>query len=165
MKNLAREADRKEETAKAIGLYEHLIKDNSAEFLDYLNLICLYFNCLDFGYSAALNIPIEIEGTAGTRALELVSEAEVKFGKNDELTFWRSYIPFLGWGDEVGEWDLRGDSLVPYIYLALEFPTDENIQKALQLYSELGEIEDSQRKELFMGRLEDIIKKHRANAQ
>jgi hypothetical protein len=112
---------------------------------------------LGLGYVSACDIRADIEKNCSTRAFELIDEAEGKFGKNDELTFWRSYIPFIGWGDEVGEWNLQGSSLVPYVYLALEFPTDENILKARELYSELEKIEDSERKNLFMGRLEDLV--------
>lgn len=153
----ARLADKQHDIQNAIDLYESSITRGSAEFLDYANLICLYFNCLSLGYAAANNIREDIRISCSTRAFELIDDAEEKFGKNDELTFWRSYIPFLGWGDEIGEWDLQGNSLVPYVYLALEFPTDENIQKARQLYLELEKIEDSERKNLFMGRLEDLV--------
>jgi hypothetical protein len=155
--NVARLADSQGNVTEAISLYESLIVEGSAEFIDYVNLICIYFNCLDLGYASARKVGAEIEKNCSTRAFELIDEAEEKFGKNDELTFWRSYIPYLGWGDEIGEWDLQGNSLVPYVYLALEFPTDENIQKARQLYSELEKIEDSERKNLFMGRLEDLV--------
>lgn len=155
--NSARLADRDGFIPEAIKLYEGLVKKGTAEFIDYLNLICIYFNCLDFGYVSATGINSDIEKNCSTRAFELIDEAELKFGPNDELTFWKGFIPFLGWGDEIGYWKLRGDSLVPYVYLARENPTNENIKKAKQLYKELEKIEDSQRKELFMGRLEMLF--------
>ena len=146
MLNVARLADSQRNVTEAISLYESLIVDGSAEFIDYVNLICIYFNCMDCGYASARKVGVDIETKCSTRALELIDEAEKKFGQNDELTFWMSYIPYFGWGDEIDEWDLQGNSLVPYIYLASKYPTDENVQKARQLYSELERIEDSERK-------------------
>lgn len=156
--NEARLADRRGDIQKAIDLYESLIIRGCAEYIDYVNLIAIYFNCLGLGYVSACNIRAEIEEKCSLRAFELIDEVEKKIGENDELTFWRSYIPFFGWGEEIGEWDLRGDSLVPYVYLALEFPTDDNIKKACQLYQQLEKIEGSERKNLFMGRIEHFVK-------
>jgi len=157
MSNAARVADGKRKIPEAIHLYELLIAQDGADLIDYLNLICIYFNCLDLGYVAARKVSADVEENCSTRALELIDEAEEKFGKNDELTFWKYYIPFYGWGDEIGEWELIGDSLVPFIHLAMEDKTNDNIKRAQMLYSQLKEIDGSERKEMLMGKLETII--------
>jgi hypothetical protein len=153
----ARIADQKGLIPDAIRLYEELVASGDAELIDYLNLIAIYFNCLDFGYVSAVKVGSEIEENCSSRSFELIDEAELKFGFNDELTFWRGYIPFLGLGDEIGEWELRGDSLVPYVYLSRENPTEENIQKAKQLYNDLEKTQESQRRELLMSKLEMLF--------
>jgi hypothetical protein len=77
----------------AIRLYEELVARGDAELIDYLNLIAIYFNCLDFGYVSAVKVGSEVEKNCSSRAFELIDEAELKFGFNDELIFWRGYIP------------------------------------------------------------------------
>ena len=66
--NAARIADRKGMIPEAIRLYEELIFRGSAELIDYLNLIVIYFNCLDFGYVSAVGVDSEIEQNCSTRA-------------------------------------------------------------------------------------------------
>ena len=156
--NAARIADQKGLIPDAIRLYEELVASGVTELIDYLNLIVIYFNCLDFGYASAVKVDREVEKNCSNRALQLIDIAELKFGFNDELTFWRAYIPFLGWGDEIGKLQLRGDSLIPYVYLARENPTEENIQKAKQLYKDIEKLQGSQRRELFMSKLEIFLK-------
>lgn len=153
----ARSADQEDLIPEAIELYEELVASGTAELIDYFNLICIYFNCLDFGYVSAVRVGSDVEKNCGTRAFELIKKAELEFGPNDELSFWKEYIPFLGWGEEFGKLKLRGDSLTPYFYLARENPNDENIKKAKQLYKELEKLQRSQRTELFMGRLEMLF--------
>ncbi len=142
----------------AVSLYEESLQGTKVSLLHYLNLICLYFNCMDFGYATAHNVGGEIESKASTRALELVLEAEVKFGANDELTFWRNYIPYIGWGEDPDGWTLSGDSLAPYIYISRENPTEENLLKARLFFEKISEIDGSERKRLFLARLESILK-------
>jgi len=156
--NKARDLDRMREVPEAIVEYENLIAGNKAEILDYLNLICIYFNCMDLGYASSRKISIEVERNSSTRALELLNEAEFKFGRNDELTYWKKIIPFYGWGENIGDWDLVDDSLVPYEYIVLESPTVENVKKAQMLIKQFELIEDSERKRFILGRLQSNMR-------
>ncbi len=153
----ARIADKEGEIAKAIELYERTIRSGLASVLDYYNLICLYFNCMSFGYTSAHKVDKQVEVIASTRALELIAQAITKFGQSDELTFWKFYVPYIGWGDDDDEMTIAGDSFVPYIFIAAEHPTDENLCKVKILQSEISDIFDSERKRFFLARIESIL--------
>lgn len=58
---------------------------------------------------------------AGERALEVLKEAEERFGSQTELDFWRLYFLFIysngePFEDKCKELALNGDSLVPYLF-------------------------------------------------
>lgn len=149
--NMAREADLKNKASDAIRLYEQLVAAGESELIDLLNLIVLYFRCMDIGFSATHQIGVEIEAISSSRALELVAIAEEKFGESDELLYWKSMIPYHGWGEPVPPWNLRGDSLVPYLFLAREFPNAENLARVRELMREVASMEESERKRYLIG--------------
>jgi len=155
--NLAREADKKGHVREAISLYEELMTSGEAELTDMLNLIVLYFYCMDFGYASACSVGEDIEKIASSRALELVSLAEKQYGSNDEFLYWKSMIPYYGWGDPVPEWNLQGNSNIPYLYLAMENPTAENLQHIKDLAVQVSDIEESERKGYIVGKIEQIL--------
>lgn len=153
----AREADKNRTISEAIILYEKLVVSGEAKITDFLNLIVIYFNCMDFGYSSAHSVGTEVEAIASSRALELISDAEKRFGSNDELVYWKHMIPFYGWGEAVPEWDLEGNSHIPYLYLAREEPKAMNIQHVRELALEISGADDSERKRYIEGKIEQII--------
>lgn len=155
--NSARLADKEGRVREAIRLYEELLKSGGVELTDVLNLIVLYFNCMDLGYASTLKVGVDIEAIASTRALELISLAERAYGLGDELTYWKSMIPFHGWSEPVSEWNLRGDSEIPYIYLALENPSEANIQHIKLLEESLSNFDDSERKRYLIGKVDVIL--------
>lgn len=163
--NSARLADKKKRVREAIILYEELLKSGGAKYQDILNLIVLYFNCMDFGYFWAHKVGTDIQAVASSRALELVTLAEIKYGHCDELTYWKTMIPFYGWSEPVPEWSLRGDSEVPYIYLATEDPTEVNIQHIKLLEESLSSLDDSERKRYLAGKVELILSRVDLNGQ
>lgn len=155
--NYAREADRKREIQTAIGLYEELLTGGNAELIDYLNVIVLYFKCMDLGYASAHKIGQEIERIASTRALEVVCMAEKKYGSSDELTYWKVMIPFHGWSEPVPPLSLAGDSNVPYLYLASEEPSEENKEKVKLLVEEVSTLIDSERSRYLKAKAMQIL--------
>lgn len=155
--NSARHADKERRVREAIILYEELLTSGGAELQDFLNLIVLYFNCMSLGYAWALKVGVDIETIASSRALELISLAERAYGPGDELTYWKSMIPFHGWSEPVPEWTLRGDSEVPYIYFAQENPSESNIHHIKSLEAIVSGLEDSERKRYLAGKVEVIL--------
>jgi hypothetical protein len=155
--NSARLADKEGRVREAISLYEELLKSGGVELKDVLNLIVLYFNCMDLGYASARKVGVDIEAIASTRALELISLAERTYGPGDELTYWKSMIPFHGWSEPVSEWTLLGDSEIPYVYLALENPSEANIEHIKLLEAIVSSLEDSERTRYLVGKVEVIL--------
>jgi len=155
--NLAREADKKRHVREAISLYETLVSSGKAELTDLLNLIVLYFYCMDLGYASACLVGKDIEKIASSRALELVSLAEKQYGTNDEFLYWRYMIPYYGWGEPVPKWNLQGNSNMPYLYLAMENPTAENLQYVRELAIQVSDIEESKRKGYILGKIEQML--------
>ncbi|NKC13805.1 MAG: hypothetical protein GKR94_16945 [Gammaproteobacteria bacterium] len=153
----AREADKNRSVREAIGLYEMLVAASEASLTEILNLIVLYFNCMDLGYASAYSVGKEVEATASSRALELISIAEQLFGSNDEFLYWKSMIPFYGWGEPVPEWCLEGNSNIPYLYLAREDPTATNIQHVRDLAVDILGIDESERKRYIEGKIEQVL--------
>lgn len=151
------EADKSRSVREAVSLYEKLVDAGEASLTEVLNLIVLYFNCMDLGYASAHSVGKEIEAIASSRALELISIAERLFGSNDELLYWKSMIPFYGWGEPVREWCLEGNSNVPYLYLARENPTTTNIQHVKDLAVEISGIDESERKRYIEGKVEQVL--------
>ena len=151
------EADKNRSVREAIELYERLVTANELSLTGILNLIVLYFNCMDLGYASSHSIGKEVEAIASSRALELVSIAEQRFGYDDELLYWKSMIPFYGWGEPVPEWSLKGSSSVPYLYLAMENPTAANIQHLRDLAVKISGIDKSERKRYIEGKIEQAL--------
>lgn len=153
----AREADKEKEILTAIRLYEEMLDSGDAELIDYLNLTVIYFNCMDLGYASAHKVGRDIEERASSRALEILDIAEKLFGANDELTFWRVMIPFHGWSEPVPQFSLRGDSDVPYLFLASENPTQYNFEKLRSLEKYTDSIDECERKRYLVGKIHQII--------
>jgi len=156
--NSAREADKEGDVRGAIGLYEEVVVSGEADFTDILNLVVLYFSCMDLGYASAHSVGRNIEEIASSRALELISSAEKQYGSNDELLYWRSIIPYHGWSEPVPDWCLEGNSNMPYLYLARENPIAANIQHVRDLAVQVSDIEESERKRYIVGKIERVLK-------
>ena len=155
--NLAEQADKSRSIREAIGLYERRIETRQASSTEVLNLIVLYFNCMDFGYASTHSVGKHIETIASSRALELIPIAERLRASNDELIYWKSMIPFHGWSEPVSDWCLKGDSNVPYLYLAREDPSASNVEHVRELAVEISGIEDSERKRYLEGKIEQVL--------
>jgi len=156
--NSAELADADGKLATAIDLYEEVIKGKTVKGMtDYLNLICIYFQCMDIGYASGLKLRPEVEANASARALELIKLAKVEFGRNDELEYWGKIIPYFGWGEPIENWNLDGSSNIPYLYLASENPTTFNIQCVKDLALEISDINESERKRYIKGKIAQVL--------
>ncbi len=128
--------------AEAAEAYEQAIAEGDADLDTYIDLAVLYNECNDEGYYAYHHLPDEfIEKTYG-RAMELLDEAEAKFGKHAEIDFWRQFFPWDSLGEPsfiplAEEIAATGESLVPYFYLYVFSESGERRQyrkKAEALY-------------------------------
>ena len=156
--NSAQLADANGELATAIDLYEGAIRSKTTiKLTDYLNLICIYFQCMDFGYASGLKLRPEVEANASARALELIELAKARFGRSDELEYWGKIIPHFGWGEPIDNWNLDGSSMMPYLYLASENPTTFNIQCVKDLALEISDANESERKRYIDGKIAQVL--------
>jgi hypothetical protein len=137
-KDLALELDAQQSPVQAAWAYEIAIKKSDADLELFLNLAVLYFECLDFGYAAHHKLSDRFVQGAGLRILEVIKEAEDRFGPHSELDFWRLYFNYIYGGcepfdNECEELVVRGDSLVPYVYLFTSSGKKHYQQKAEEL--------------------------------
>lgn len=113
--------DAEERPVEAIAAYEAATRQVDANIDSYINLAVLYFSCFDLGYAAYHKLPKEIFEHSLDHALELLDEAEQRFGRDPDVEFWRLYMRFiyLEDSDEQAFYRLATtvDSLLPYLYL------------------------------------------------
>lgn len=102
--------------------YEEVVNSGMADLDTYVNLIVLYFVCQDGGFLVAHSLPTEFLNRAWVRTLELIEEAESRFNRPTEVSFWKRFIQFILLGqpfptEECRQLALSGQSRVPYLYL------------------------------------------------
>jgi regulator of protease activity HflC (stomatin/prohibitin superfamily) len=117
----AAQYDRADQPVEAAAAYEQVIAEGEADLETFLNLAVLYFQCCDGGYLARHSLSKDFVEQADKRALELLDEAENRYGSNNELEFWRLFINYAYGADASAqtslELALRGPSSVPYFHL------------------------------------------------
>jgi len=111
--------DRPLEAAQA---YERAVAAGDGDLTMFLDLAVLYFACCDGGYLAHHKLPGDFVGRALDRANELLDEAERRFGRHNEIDFWRYYFAFYVLGHDADaakcqELAQQGPSLVPYFHV------------------------------------------------
>jgi hypothetical protein len=116
----ARAADAVDDPIRASDLYEQALLGDDADRDMYVDLAVLYFVCCDDGYSAAHRLDREFLDRAWRRARQLLDEAQLKFGRDDEIDFWRGYFAFVDLGEPAQDekWNVlaaSGSTLVPLI--------------------------------------------------
>ena len=114
--------DKQEHPVEAAEAYEKAITESGADLETYLNLAVLYFVCTDGGYLAHHHLSDEFVSRAWERSIELLKDAESKFGWHSEIAFWQHYFPCARLGeppfvDECEQLVKSNTSLVPYFYL------------------------------------------------
>ena len=102
--------------------YEEAIAESGADFDTFMNLAVLYFVCVDGGYATHHALSQEFMNHAWERAYALLDAAELRFGKQSEITFWHHYFRFVVLGDApfldtCEQLFHSGFSLVPSFYL------------------------------------------------
>jgi hypothetical protein len=140
-KELALNLDAQEKPVEAAWAYEIAISEPNTESEFFLNLAVLYFECRDFGYSAYHHLSNDFVSGAWQRAFEILEIAEMRFGSQTEILFWREYFSFIyaenkQFDNICQELIHRGDSLIPYLYKnnnSEKREYKENVQKLLEL--------------------------------
>ena len=83
--------DINEQVERAIYGYEQALKVPDAQVEAYINLICLYWQCVDFGFASYHKLSDSFD-QVWDKCFALLSEAEQLFPRHGELLFWRHYI-------------------------------------------------------------------------
>lgn len=100
----ALEADRSNKIEWAAAAYEETLLGEKADISAAINLLVLYWQTTDYGFSTSLNLPKSFIVKAGNRLPELITEIKDKFGEVTEVEFWEKYIR---WADLGEEFDVR----------------------------------------------------------
>lgn len=128
---------------EAAEAYESAIRDPHTDLDAFLNLAVLYLEFADFGFAAHHRIPDEYIRNSFSRAQEVLAEAERRFGKHSEISFWQRYLRFVVLGEEPFEEECThmvnpNESLVPYFYLYSAPGGEKYQQQAEQLLAQVG---------------------------
>lgn len=141
--------------------YEEVIAKPDAPLEGFLNLIVLYFQCLDGGYLSYHNLNNKFVEKAGIRINELFSIAETKFGKSPESEFWRCYINYIYLGeptftDTCKRLLTTSETLLPYLHLFMESQGKNYKAEMKALYEQVKE-GDTERKRYIKSVLESNV--------
>ena len=122
-REIALKLDAEDRPIEASAAYEEAVKEVDADLDLYIDLAMLYFVCTDGGYASYHHLSNEFVDRAWERAMQLLDEAESRFGRNDEVEFWRRYFCFITLGEDESimerERFISSRSLIPYFYLFL----------------------------------------------
>jgi hypothetical protein len=141
-KETALELDAEDRPIEAANAYEEAVKETDAGFDLYMDLAVLYFVCTDGGYASHHHLSNEFVDRAWERAMQLLDEAESRFGSNDEVEFWRRYFCFISLGEDESimerERFASSKSLIPYFYLFLSGDGKAYYSEAQQLLEQVA---------------------------
>jgi hypothetical protein len=118
---IAAEADGRIEHAASE--YEAYASTVPADLEAVLNLIVLYWQCTDYGFSTAHKLSATFIDHAARRLKELSDDASLRFGGAPQVAFWRSYIHWADFGEGITVDDCRNllkkypDYLEPAVFL------------------------------------------------
>jgi hypothetical protein len=93
------EADVSGDIRLAIDLYEELVVSAEATIRDYVNLAFLYWQCTEFGFASAMKLDEDFIARSEQRHVDMLGEAEERFGPNPEVQFWRRYLAWAYLGE------------------------------------------------------------------
>jgi hypothetical protein len=140
-REIALEFDSEDRPIDAADAYEEAVKEADADLDLYMNLASLYFVCTDGGYASYHHLSNEFVNKAWERAMQLLDEAESRFGRNDEIEFWRRYFCFISLGEDESimerERFTSSRSLVPYFYLFLSGDGKDYYSEAQKLLEQV----------------------------
>jgi len=95
----AQELERTGEIQRASLAYEALLEKGGLGLDGLINLVVLYWQVTDFGFSTFHRFPSEFVATAGRRLQELLGDEMCEFSSAPEFVFWKKYIE---WADVGG---------------------------------------------------------------
>lgn len=133
------ESDRLEDAARN---YEAAFREGSASVMDCVDLLVLYFVCLDPGYAASHNLEAKFLDHAFQRIDELPLEIEIRFGVCYEAIFWREYALYIIIGNPANEEKWRQfievyDVVTPIIYFIEDVKAGKYMEQLDQLRREI----------------------------
>lgn len=120
-------AEQDSEYIQAIELYERILEIMPSHYTALLNLGALYFECYDFGFMSAHNIPHAVWEVSLTRSIECFSKAIEFYPDSGECFFWRGYVEYinLDYTEEVANFICKAQHK-DYAYACILAPHTEN---------------------------------------
>jgi hypothetical protein len=101
---IATELDAKDgDVVELAWAYELAIQEPDASAIMFLNLVAIYFECEDPGFSASKQVPLAFGDAAYERALEVLDLATVKHGALPEIEFWRLHLRERMLGEKISD--------------------------------------------------------------
>ncbi|WNG49632.1 hypothetical protein F0U60_40075 [Archangium minus] len=131
--------DREGRIEEAALLYEEALLAGERTLELFLNLVILYWQATDFGFSTHHRLGPGFVATAGKRFPSLLREAGRAYPGSTEVRFWQKYIPWADLGEYFAPEDCRKllledpSVLVPVVYLFNEREGREYREKAVEL--------------------------------
>jgi hypothetical protein len=112
---------------RAADAYESMVASPDAPLEAFVSLAGLYWQSTSMGFYAAHHLADEFIMRAGPRCLDLLDEAERRFGPHPQILFWRYYIHYIDLGGpefeaEALKWLREGrapSAIYVYLYPAL----------------------------------------------
>lgn len=140
------ELDIAESVEVAAFLYEEVIKETQPPLETFLNLSCLYWQTLDYGFNAALQLNLDFIAKADTRHKQVLDEAVQLYGNLPEIKFWRKYFDWTILGEDLAvEWCIEivaeaNASDVPYFFIFDQTRNKKYLLKVHRLLDEAKEL-------------------------
>lgn len=95
----ALEADRNGQIERAADEYESALANDANDLVATVNLLVLYWQSTDYGFSLAHRLSQPFIANAGTRLAQLLNIARERFPECPEVLFWTRYIVWADRGD------------------------------------------------------------------
>ncbi|WOB26886.1 MULTISPECIES: hypothetical protein [Xanthomonas] len=98
--NEVMEFERANEVVKAADSYEIILKECSGNLNAYINLLVLYWQSTDYGFSSSNGLSPDFVRVAGNRLAEMLNGSLSNFYDEPEFQFWAKYIAWAELGEK-----------------------------------------------------------------
>ncbi|MCC4616713.1 hypothetical protein LL972_12010 [Xanthomonas campestris pv. asclepiadis] len=102
--NEAVEFERINEVTKAAECYERVLNECPKDLGAFINLLVLYWQSTDYGFSLSSRLPASFVLVAGNRLAEMLGDMPSNFSGEPEFNFWVKYI---AWADLGGHFEVE----------------------------------------------------------
>ncbi|MCC8536221.1 hypothetical protein ACDH70_10265 [Xanthomonas axonopodis pv. poinsettiicola] len=89
-----------DEFIRAAECYEMILNDCPDNITAFINLLVLYWQSTDYGFSSSAGLPASFVKFAGDRLAEILDSPPSNFSEDPEFQFWLKYIAWADLGDK-----------------------------------------------------------------